>query len=106
MTDLADAPEFKPMPKWLGSGYTSDLSDWQKFLGQLADGSITVGKNPQILDIVAGTTIYSVQATPKYITFNGTTYYHDHGYTYDSTTKQITLDLSPIADDIVVVHFV
>lgn len=107
MSDLKDAPDFKPQPKWLGSGYTKDLSDWGQFISDLKEGKISLGtKKPEMITVVAGTTSYTVSAKPEYITQNGTTYYEDNGWTYDSTTKQITLDLTPIASDIVVVHFV
>ena len=108
MADIADAPEWKP-PKWLGSGYTSDLSDWGKFLGDLAAGNIAVGgAGGGGVETMTGdqddvNKDYTVLHTPKFVTWNGQSLYEGAGYSLAGLV--VTMDIAPSATDIIRSHF-
>jgi hypothetical protein len=106
MADLADAPEFKPSPKWLGSGYTHELSDWGQFLQGLANGSIPTasgGVETPTGALNGVNTTYTVLHTPKFITLNGGSLYEGAGYSLTGLT--ITIDLAPNASDTLRSHY-
>ncbi len=56
-------------------------------------GGITVETPPETPDAVI--TAFTVSAQPQWVVADGTTYYENSGYTYNSGTGKVTMDVAP-----------
>lgn len=56
---------------------------------------VTVETPPEAVDPMGATVLFTVSARPKWVVSDGTTYYEGKGYTYNSGTGKITMDVGP-----------